>query len=62
MYIVVGGNPFRGYTNTLTFTSLKVVGKASSQEELKKLVEDNYEACAGLMIVIDSSTGKEVTF
>lgn len=56
-YIVVGGKPFRGYTNTLSFTSLNIVGSSSSVEEIKKIVHDNYDSCGGLLIIVDTETG-----
>lgn len=58
-FIVVGGNPFTGYTGTTTYTSLKIIGYVDSKEELKKLVEDSYEECGGLMHVIDLAQQNE---
>jgi hypothetical protein len=58
-YIVVGGNPFRGYTNTLSFTSLNVVGSSSSVEEIKKIVNENFDSCGGLLIIVDTETGQQ---
>lgn len=60
-YIVVGGNPIRSYTQTLTFTGLTVVGHADSKEELATLVREQYDACGGLLLVIDSATGLPAT-
>jgi hypothetical protein len=59
-YIVVGGNPFTGYTGTTSFTGLNVVGHADSKAELEELVAKNYDACGGLMLVIDWKTGLPV--
>lgn len=52
-FILVGANPYRGYTNTLTYTDLKVIGSVDTEIELKKLVEDSYDDCGGLLHVID---------
>lgn len=56
-YIVVGGSPFRGYTNTLSFTSLDVVGKGNTVDEITDIVREKYDECGGLMLVIDTETG-----
>lgn len=58
-YIVVGGKPFRNYNNTTVFTALNVVGKAQTKKEVKKIVDDHFDDCGGLMMVIDSETGEE---
>lgn len=56
-YIVVGGIPFRGYTGTLSFTGLKVVGGSSSTEEIARIVHDHYDECGGLLLILDAETG-----
>ncbi|MGW8180641.1 MAG: hypothetical protein ACWGQW_18055 [bacterium] len=56
-YIIVGANPFRMANNTLTFTSLSVVGNAKTKEEAYQVYEDNYDRCGGLLLVIDITTG-----
>lgn len=33
-YILIGGNPFTGYTRTTTFTSLKIVGSGNTKKEI----------------------------
>lgn len=58
-YILVGGNPITVYTGTTTFTSLRVVGSASSKEDIRRMYEEHYEECCGLMTVIDAELGKE---
>lgn len=58
-YIIIGGIPFRGYTGTLTFTGLRVIGRSNTIEGVKKLVADKYEEIGGLHLVIDAETGKE---
>lgn len=58
-YIVVGGIPFRSYTGTGTYTGLKVVGSSNNKRAIKKLVKDSYDACGGLLTIIDTTTGKE---
>jgi hypothetical protein len=57
-YILVAGDPFRGYTGTLTFTGLLVVGSADTVDEAKALTEDSYEKHGGLLLWIDRETGK----
>jgi len=59
-YTIVGGNPFCGYTGTITFTSLRVVGSADSYEEASQLVRDNWECCSGLIMVLYD--GKELGY
>jgi hypothetical protein len=54
-YIVAGGNPF--LTNT---AGLRVLGTAQNEEQVRKIVEDNYYECVGLMIIIDAETGCKV--
>lgn len=56
-YSVIGGDPFTMYTGTVSFTGLKVVGIAETEQEALKLIEDNNEDCGGLMLVIDLQTG-----
>lgn len=57
-YILVGGDPFRGYTGTVTFTGLTVVGSADTVAEAKALTDDAYEKHSGLLLWIDRETGK----
>jgi hypothetical protein len=52
-FLVVGGIPFRSYTGTGTFTGLRLVGATDSQFEVAQLVDDNYDACGGLIDVFD---------
>ena len=59
-YLVIGGRPFRGYTQTLTYTSLKVVGRTNDLLMVRGIVEQQYEKCGGLLIALDTHTGKEV--
>lgn len=58
-FCLVGGNPFRGYTGTLTFTSLQVCGFYESEEEVKKAWKQHYSECGGLMLIIDTHAGAE---
>jgi len=60
-YIIIGGNYYRAYTGTGTFTSINVVGSTDSEEEVKQIVNDKCNECGGLMLVIDTTTGKEAT-
>ncbi len=57
-YIVVGGDPFRSYTGTGTFTGISCIGFADTYDEARVLVTDNYDACGGLIEVFDTSTGE----
>ena len=52
-FLVVGGLPFRSYTGTGTFTGLRLVGATDSDDEVAVLVNDNYDACGGLIHVFD---------
>jgi hypothetical protein len=65
-FLVVGGIPFRSYSQRLeaspldathagtgSFTSLRLVGATDSYSEVQELVDDNYEACGGLIEVFD---------
>lgn len=59
-YIVVGGSPFRGYTGTLTYTGLKVVGRCDTLKAAERLVKEKYDEVGGLILVIDAETGEAV--
>jgi len=48
-YIVVGGCPFRGYTNTLTYTAIRELGQFKTEEEANKCIEENWDECGGLI-------------
>lgn len=52
-YIVIGGNPFRGYTNTLTFTGLKSLGEFKDKEIADGCVNLHYEDCGGLIAIFE---------
>ena len=60
-YCVVGGCPFRSYTGTMSFTGLQVVGTCDTDEELRRVIDDAYQDCGGLVMVIDLEIGKEST-
>jgi hypothetical protein len=60
-YAVIGGAPFTGYTGTLTFTSLRVVGTTSTLKQAEKLASENYDSSGGLLLVLDLETGAEAT-
>jgi hypothetical protein len=53
-FIVIGGNPFRTYTGTTTYTSLKVVGESETEEGAGQIASEKYEECGGLLLVVDS--------
>lgn len=53
-YLVVGGNPYRLYNGTTTFTSLRKIALVYSYEAATKVVEDNYDKCGGLIEVFDT--------
>jgi len=52
-YSLVGGNPFRGYNGT-TYTGLRVIGNYDTKQEAQKAWDENYEKCAGLMLILES--------
>jgi hypothetical protein len=56
MYILIGGNPFRGYTNTLTYTDLKVVDRVDTKKQAVASFRKHYDDCGGLLRVMDSET------
>jgi hypothetical protein len=60
-YLVVGGRPFIPYTKTMTYTGLNVVGKSNSLGRAKALWRKKYEACGGLLLIVDTTTGLEVS-
>jgi hypothetical protein len=57
-YTVIGGNYYRSYTGTGTFTGLDIVGKCDTIEELKEILKEKYEECGGLIAVVDTETGE----
>lgn len=57
-YSIIGGNPIRALTGTGTFTALNVVGVVDTEEEVKRVVDEKYEECGGLLLVIDLQTGR----
>jgi len=59
-YLVIGGNPFRTYTSTVTYTGLYTVGLVKTSKEAAKLIKDNYDDCGGLISVFDTETGEQV--
>jgi hypothetical protein len=52
--IVVGANPDTMYNVTTTFTSLSVLAVCNSKQEAQDVVDEKYQVCGGLIIVIDS--------
>lgn len=59
-YLIIGGNPFIGYTRTTSITSLNIVGKTNDLEEARRFKKELYDECGGIMILIDTEIGKEV--
>ena len=59
-YVIIGATPFRGYTNTLTYTSLNVVESTDDKDDVPRLVALQYEECGGLLIVMDRLTGERL--
>lgn len=59
-YILVGGVPFIAYTGTGTFTALRTVDSDDCLTKIKEKISKMYDECGGLMIIIDTHTGKEV--
>ncbi len=60
-YMVIGGNPFRGYTGTQTYTAIRVIGLCPTIEDARNLWQASYEDCGGLLLIVDCETGKEVS-
>lgn len=58
-YLLIGGNPFVGYTGTEACTHLNVVGSADSKPAIKKMHTSHYEECGGLLLIIDTYTMTE---
>jgi RNA polymerase subunit RPABC4/transcription elongation factor Spt4 len=58
-YIIIGGQPFKNYNNTTVFTGLKVIDTAETADIAKAIVEDVYNECGGLIIIVDAETGEE---
>ena len=58
-FIVVGGNPYRMYTGTITFTHLRELGQFNTQEEADRCIEQNYDECGGLLDVFVVEKEKE---
>ncbi len=56
-FSIIGGNPFRCFNGTQTFTSLRVAAVCDTEEQVKSLVEKWYQECGGLLLVIDLTTG-----
>jgi len=59
-YIIVGGNPFRGYTNTMSYTGLHKVALVETYEDARAIYKENYQDCGGLIEVFDTETGERV--
>lgn len=59
-YVLIGGNPFRGYTGTQTYTSLRVVDSFETEAEANQGWKQHYEDCGGLMLILDTHTGGEI--
>lgn len=60
-YLLIGGNPFRMYNGTETFTSLRVVGGCNTEDEAREMFHTNYESCGGLLLIVDTELGREAT-
>ena len=58
-YIIIGGKPYTGYTGTMTYTGLRIVAETDHIHKIKKLYENNYDQCGGLLLIIDTVTSKE---
>jgi hypothetical protein len=54
-YIVIGGNPFKCYTGTTTYTGLSVIGTTKTLAKATQIANEAYEKCGGLLIVVDSN-------
>lgn len=58
-YIIIGGNYFQAYSGTGTFTDLSVVGEGNTKEEIRAVIDEIYDKCGGLVLVLDRQTGRE---
>ena len=58
-YLLVGGRPFSDLSGTLTFTGIDIIASSDDGEEIKKMVPYQYDVCGGLLLIIDTETGKE---
>ena len=57
-YLVIGGNPFRMYTGTTTFTGLRKIGEYSSYGQAEKAVLENFDECGGLIEIFTAGDEK----
>jgi len=60
-YLVIGGCPFTGYTGTMSYTDLTIRGRAETVEEAKALWREVYDKSGGLLIIVDTCTGTQVS-
>jgi hypothetical protein len=60
-YVVIGANYFRGYNGAGQVSALRVIGKGNDPEEIKKIVNDNYDDCGGVILVLDLEKENMVT-
>lgn len=56
-YVLVGGNPFRH-----SFTGLRVVASSNDKMEIRKMWDQHYDDCGGLMIIVDTETGNQLQY
>lgn len=56
MYVLIGGNPYRGYTGTMTYTDLGVITKVKTKKEAAEAYRKYYDDCGGLLRIFDSET------
>ena len=52
-YIVIGGNPFKCYTGTTSFTYLREIGQYYSKKEAENYATEYYDECGGLIQVFE---------
>jgi len=57
-YTLIGGITLKSNTGTTTYTGLKVIGSSYTENGIKDLWNKNYEACGGLLLVLDAE-GRE---
>ena len=60
-YLVIGGIPFTGYTGTETYTDLTIRGGAPTVEAAQTIFDAFYDESGGLLIIVDTATGEEVS-
>ncbi len=56
-YHVIGGNPWRVFNGTTTFSSLRTLGVNLTKKEAEECVNRLYDESGGLLLVVNAATG-----